>query len=373
MRVDIRGSHRAGGAAALFAPAVVLLVLLRAAGGISIAQPPPAFAATVAALSEKGGYFDTDNLISNERSYLQVIPDLRRQGIRGGAYVGVGPDQNFSYIGAVRPAVAYIIDVRRDNLLLHLLFKALFDISDTRVEDLANLLGQPLPPAVNGWRQAPIDRLVAYLEKTPLRRDATPERTKRIERAIRGTGVVLTNEDMSTIAAFHRRFIDEGLRLRFNSTGRPPQAHYPTYRDLLLETDSAGAPANYLASEASFQFLKSMHAGDRIVPVVGDLSGPSALQAIGRDIAERGEKLSAFYVSNVEFYLFGLGTYPRFVSNLRGMPRTKTAVLIRSVFGRYSPAGRPGDASTSHLQGVGDLIGGFDEGRYRSYGSLVAR
>ena len=373
MRVDIRAAGRAGGLAGLLACAAVFLTLMRAGGTASIAQPASTFAASVAALSEKGGYFDTDNLISNERSYLQVVPDLRRRGVRGGAYIGVGPDQNFSYIAEVRPSVAYIIDVRRDNLLLHLLFKALFEISETRIEYLGNLLGRPMPPAINGWRQAPIDRLVAYFDRTAENRDLASTRSKRIEDAIRRTGVPLTTEEMATIATFHRRFVDEGLWLRFNSTGRPPQSYYPTYRDLLLETDAAGAQTNYLASEESFQFLKAMHGSHRIIPVVGDVSGPSALQAVGRDIAARGEKLSAFYVSNVEFYLFGQGSYPRFLTNLRGIPRGKTAVLIRSVFGRYSRTGRPGDASTSQLQQVEDLIGGFDDGRYRSYGEIAGR
>ena len=89
------------------------------------------FAAEVAALSEPAGYFDTDNLISNERSYLEVIPDLKKRGVRGGVYIGVGPDQNFSYIAAIRPDVVYIVDVRRDNLLLHLLFKAIFTLART--------------------------------------------------------------------------------------------------------------------------------------------------------------------------------------------------------------------------------------------------
>ena len=50
--------------------------------GSTSAQSRPTFAASVANLSEPGGYFDTDNLISNERSYLQVIPDLRRRSVR---------------------------------------------------------------------------------------------------------------------------------------------------------------------------------------------------------------------------------------------------------------------------------------------------
>src|SRR5687767_3684764 len=259
-------------------------------GPVALSQSATTFAASIANLSEPAGYFDTDNLISNERSYLQVIPDLRRLSVRGGAYIGVGPDQNFSYISAVRPAIAFIIDVRRDNLLLHLLFKALFELSENRMEYLAQLTGRPLPPAPNGWRAAPIDRVVDYFDKTPLSTAAIDARKRRIEEAIRRTGVRLTPEDFATIAAFHRRFIDDGLSLRFNSAGRPPQAYYPTYRDLLLETDSGGAQANYLASEDAYQFLKSLQAHDRIVPVVGDISGPSALQAVGRALTARGER-----------------------------------------------------------------------------------
>src|SRR6187401_1759365 len=99
-------------------------------------QAPSPFATQIAALSEPAGYFDTDNLISNERSYLQVVQDLHKRQVHGGAYIGVGPDQNFSYIAEIRPSIAYMVDVRRDNLLLHLLFKALFAASRTRIEYL---------------------------------------------------------------------------------------------------------------------------------------------------------------------------------------------------------------------------------------------
>ena len=99
-----------------------------------VTKTATSFAALIDRLSEPGGDFGGDNLISNEQSYLQVMPALEGRHVTGGAYVGVGPDQNFSYIAQVRPAVAFIIDIRRDNLLLHLLFKALFAISPTRVE-----------------------------------------------------------------------------------------------------------------------------------------------------------------------------------------------------------------------------------------------
>ena len=108
---------------------------------------PPSFASLVDRLSERPGYFDTDNLISNERSYLHVATELRGLAGRGrSVYLGVGPDQNFSYIAHVRPSLAILIDIRRDNLLLHLLFKALFAEARTRAAYLAMLTGRAHDP-----------------------------------------------------------------------------------------------------------------------------------------------------------------------------------------------------------------------------------
>ena len=65
-------------------------------------------------LSEPAGYFPSENVVSNETSYLHVLDAMRRLGVKGGAYIGVGPDQNFSYIAAIRPEVAFMFDIRRD-------------------------------------------------------------------------------------------------------------------------------------------------------------------------------------------------------------------------------------------------------------------
>src|SRR5579859_3489960 len=110
-------------------PAVSVYNLIASAGPSIAAPPESSFAHLVESLSEPGGYFDSDNIITNEMSYLKVLDILRAHDIHGGAYVGVGPDQNFSYIAATRPSIAFVIDIRRDNLLEHLLFKALFAAS----------------------------------------------------------------------------------------------------------------------------------------------------------------------------------------------------------------------------------------------------
>ena len=335
------------------------------------AQTASKFATQIAALSEPEGYFDTDNLISNEASYLQVLPDLRRGNVHGGAYIGVGPDQNFTYIAEVRPSIAFIIDIRRDNLLLHLLFKVLFELSPTRVAYLAQLLGRPIPSGLDDWRRATIERLETYIDRTgPSGIDAL---RSRVDQAIRRTGVPLSAEDFRTIDRFHRRFIADGLSLRFQSTGRPPQNYYPTYRQLLSDVDSSGRPGNYLASEDAFQFVKNLEGRDLVIPVVGDISGPSALAAIGRLIGRRQERLSAFYVSNVEFYLFGQGRFPRFIANLGRIPHGAGAVVIRSVFGRFVYGGRPGDGSVSRTQPIDDLLNGAAAGRIQQYADLVSR
>jgi hypothetical protein len=355
--------------------AVTAIALAGASAVARRGQGSTPFAGQVASLSEPPGYFDTDNLISNERSYLQVLPELRQRDVRGGAYVGVGPDQNFTYIAEVRPSVAFIVDVRRDNLLLHLLFKALFSLSRTRVEYLAQLTGRQVPSEIETWRRASVDRIVAYVDAVVAAPDpaAVDALRRRVDEAIARVGVPLSADDRGTIDRFHRRFIGDGLSLRFESTGRPPQSYYPTYRDLLRETDAAGRQANYLASEDAFQFVKGLEERDLVIPVVGDLSGPSAIAAIGRALDGRHERLSAFYVSNVEFYLFSEGSYPRFIANLGRLPRTTNSVLIRSIFGRYAATSRPGDASASRLAPVEELLREYAAGHVRSYSDIVSR
>ena len=353
---------------------VLASVLSASPPGALRAQSASPFAAQIASLSEPAGYFDTDNLISNERSYLQVLPELRRRAVRGGAYIGVGPDQNFTYIADVRPSIAFIVDVRRDNLLLHLLFKALFALSRTRVEYLAHLTGRPIPPDLDAWRTRPIDRLIAYIDGAASTPAGVEALRRRVDETIARTGVPLSSGDSATIDRFHRRFIADGLSLKFQSLGRAPQEYYPTYRDLLRDVDESGRQGNYLALEDAFQFVKGLEARDLIVPVVGDLAGPSAVAAIGNVLGARRERLSAFYVSNVEFYLFRQGAFARFAANLGRLPRTANSVIIRSIFDRYAPGQfRPGDASVSRLDAVDDLLREYTAGRIRHYADIASR
>src|SRR3954470_17748507 len=66
----------------------------------------------VTEFSEPGGTFRSDNLVSNELSYDHVIPSLQPRLQPMSAYVGVGPDQNFTYIAAFKPPISFIVDIR---------------------------------------------------------------------------------------------------------------------------------------------------------------------------------------------------------------------------------------------------------------------
>ena len=257
---------------------------------------------------------------------------------------------------------------------MHLLFKALFAEAHTRVDYLAMLTGREMVPMDSGWERSSIEAIVKYVDGAkPLSAKAASMAQSRLTLGILASGVPLTPQDRQTILAFHQRFISAGLSLQFNSTGRAPQYDYPTYRDLILEVDRKGVRQSFLASEDDFQFVKSMHAKDLIVPIVGDLAGNGALAAVAKFLTATNRQVSAIYTSNVEFYLFQYGTFPRFVANLGRLPHQPGSLIIRSVFpsGRAPVAMSPGYNSASLTQPIQVLLDGYAQGRYRQYGELV--
>jgi hypothetical protein len=355
-----------------------LLVILLLPVAISAPRPVKdhkAFAALSSRLSEQGGYFDSDNLISNETSYLHVLGKLRELGVSNGVYIGVGPDQNFTYISKIRPRMAIIIDIRRDNLLQHLLFKSLFERSRNRIEYLCNFFGKPFPKT-KGWEQRPVNEIIEYIDGTASDPKLFEKSLKNVKQDVQKYGMALSQTDIDTIAKIYNAFFSAGLDIRYSSYHRPPRSIYPTYRDLLLERDLSGQLQNYFNSEDDFQFLKRLEDQDLIVPVVGDLSGPQALKAIGKYVTEMKERVSAFYVSNIEFYLQRQGTFDKFVENLKQLPIDNRSLMIRSYFNYYAPPHPQAEAnhfSTQLLQRIEDLIKQCGSGECESYNDIVTK
>ena len=216
------------------------------------------------------------------------------------------------------------------NLLLHLLFEALFTSAQNRMgHQPADRTAGPRRSRDVAGRKPATDR--GAHRRGPAAPGADARLDRQLHDIIAGFGLPLTPADFSTIRRFHHSFVDAGLSLKFESRGRPPRSAYPTLRDLLLATDRAGRSWNYLASERDFQFVRSLQTQDLVIPVVGDLGGQHALAAIADLLVARGDRLSAFYISNVETYLYG-DKSSQFVKNVNRLPRDAHSVIIRSIF-----------------------------------------
>jgi hypothetical protein len=338
-----------------------LLALQVLAFTSSTAPPRQAteFSRLVARLSEGGGFFDSDNLVSNETSYLHVLPAFKSVGVKGGAYVGVGPEQSFSYIAEIRPQIALQIDIRRDNLLLHLLFKAMFESAANRMEYLCLLYGRPAPSDPDQWTERSLEEILLYFDLTPADSAVHATTHTSLMALVVGYGVPLNDLDRQTVRRFHDEFAGAGLNLRYTSLGRPSRPGYPSQRDLYLATDLTGRAVSYLSSEERWGVVRDLERRNKVVPVVGDLSGTVAMKAIAAYLREIGLTVSALYASNVEMYLFRQGTFPRFVENVRALPAGPTSVIIRSSFGRgwrgdggSAPLPLPGHLSTQVMQAI---------------------
>jgi hypothetical protein len=330
-------------------------------------EPVPELGQLIESLSEPGGYFDSDNLISNETSYAQVVDDLQPSG---GVYIGVGPEQNFTYIGRLRPRWAFIVDIRRQNMLQHLLYNAILWQARTPFEYLCWLFSRPVTPDDEPPTTASIEEVVVALESLAPSQSVFESNLQavfeHIETRLRFR---LGTRDRRRVRAIYSAFLKGQLGIRFRTHGRPPMPYHPDFRSLLMARDPAGGEGNFLASPEDYGYVRRLAMEGRLVPVVGDFAGSRALRAVGEFVRERGETVSAFYVSNVEFYLLRAGGFHQYVENVRSLPLRDDSLFIRAYFdyGLAHPAGMPGHRSTTILQQIPRFLALYDSGAYHSY------
>jgi hypothetical protein len=332
-------------------------------------------------LSEQDGFFRSENLVSNEHTYQYVIPALQVTTGPGGVYLGVAPDQNFTYMAAVRPHMAFILDIRRGNLLQHLMYKALFELSSDRAEFVSRLFSKPRPAGL-GTKSTVLDIFSAYARvatsEVHYRRNLSAMRTH----LLRTRRLPLTDEDWTHLESIYFQFFWEGPALRYSSSpnfgGRglgSGGSRFPTWEEMIVQTDWEGVHRSYLATEENFRFIKGLQQKNLIVPVVGNFSGPKALRAIGRYVRERGSVVSAYYVSNVEQYLFQDGLFEAFGRNVRTLPVDDRSTFIRSVSQRFGYPGQMAwsDGRASALYPIRQFVRDFELGLLRTYSDVNAR
>ena len=399
--------------------AAALRSLLLGACVLVGAAPPPAGAQAVAAspspalslparladstywrlmreLSEPGGWFRSENLVSNETSLQWVIPELARRVRPGGVYLGVAPDQNFTYITALQPSIAFIVDIRHQNAMQHLMYKALVEMSASRAEFLARLFSRaPLGGVDTASSAAQLFDAVVALPADSVRHrqnlQAVLDRLTRVHR------FELSESERASLACVYGAFFQQGPDLTYSHSSECQDTtvsafmgaggafrggfRMPTYRAMLTESDSAGVNWSYLGSEQRYRTLRAMQERNLIVPLTGDFAGPKALRAVGAWVAAHGARVTTFYVSNVEQYLYQQGDAARrFYENVATLPIDSTSTFVRSFSGgRFigfdtgltlkpqSPAGR----SLQLVSSIRETLQAFADGRLASWMDVI--
>jgi hypothetical protein len=283
------------------------------------------FSGLMNTLSEPPGVFAlSDNLVSNEPHYADTIQFMRATG---GAYIGVGPEQNFSYMVALRPRIAFILDIRRENLALHLLYKAVFELSSDRVEFVSMLFSRPRPADLEP--RATVDEIFDRYDRVAPSAAQFTANTARIRTHLLSTrGLTPSDADLQWIDLAFGAFYTSGPAIDYYGANKV-DAVRPSYRDLMTAKDFGRRPRSFLASEAAFRFVKDLQARNLIVPVVGDVAGPTAMRRIGAYVSDHRDRVRAVYGSNVGVYLTSQQTIA-FCRNLAALPATTLTWFIDS-------------------------------------------
>jgi hypothetical protein len=326
----------------------------------------------VTASSEADGFFQSDNLVSNELTMQHIIPELVKSRAPGGVYLGVGPDQNFTYIAAMQPKVAFIVDIRRLAVLQHLMYKALFELSPHRSDFVSMLFSRPKPRGVPD-EVSPMQLLEAFY---PVAADSTMywRNLKTLKEHLTKThGFDLSADDLAGIDYVFTSFYLGGPDISYNyGGGFGRNRGMPSFADLMVATDAAGLNRGFLSNEEQYDVVRQLQVRNLIIPVVGDFAGPKALRAVGEFLKANGAVVSAIYTSNVEQYLFRDQHKPRlYYDNVATLPLDSASTFVRAVFNLGYTGGGNGARSITMLQSVQDLLKEFRAGRVQAYLDVV--
>jgi hypothetical protein len=344
-----------------------------------------AFWGLVSDFSEAGGRFPSDNFASNELAIQYILPELANGRKAGGAYLGVGPEQNFTYIAALKPKIAFIVDIRRQNLIEHLMYKALFEISANRVDFLSRLFSRPAPTGLA--KNAGVTALFeAFHDIDPDQALLEQNAAAIKDRLMKQHQFKLTPDDENALLYILRAFFVGGPNLGYPGpqtvrAGVPRLL--PTFEELMVDTDQNGRQQSFLATDENFQTLQGFEKNNLIVPIVGDFAGSTALRSVGEYLRKHNTNISAFYLSNVEQYLFMPSSpgvpnedWKAFYKNVATLPLDAKSVFIRPLISTpdgysSSPQFRTGYHFDTLLFSIRDLVAAFNAGAIATYYDVI--
>ena len=369
-------------------PLLVTMLATLFGTAATIAQPKPAaapplslpeklsapeFVRLIREFSEEGGEFHSDNLVSNETSYLHIVGKLKELGATGGAYIGVGPEQNFTYIAKTRPRIAFIIDLRRLAVVQHLLYKAIFQLSPSRAEFLSHLLSAPLVKGKAPAATASINELVQYFSTTAADENLYAANLAELRKLIqKDYQFAFTEQENQGLEYVLNSFKTDGLSISYQLNNGFRGMYFPTLKEIITQTDLQGKQGGFLASDDDYNYVRNLHLKNLIVPITGNFAGNKAFAAVGDYLRKHGLVVNTIYCSNVEQYLFEYQVFDGFAANVKKLPTNEQSLFIRTLSSRgRHPARVTGHMFTSLLQRVAVFLKDYGAGEYTYYQKLV--
>jgi hypothetical protein len=323
--------------------------------------------------SEPNGPYPYENYVGNEVMLQRVIPAARKQIKPGGVYIGVGPEQNFTYALALEAKMAFVVDIRRQNMLELLLYKAMFEMTDNRADFVSKLFSRKRPPNLDA--KTNVTAMFDAYRTVQADEKYQQENIRAIKSVLAKHGFTLSDEDLQTIERVHAVFYRAGpaIDYTFEATQLPPRppAGFPSFERMMIATDGdCGSPClasyslppapgrnwSFLATEENFQYVRTMQRRNLLIPLVGDFAGPGTIRRIGQYLKEHSASVSAFYASNVEYYLDDRQQQD-FYANVLTLPTDSSSVFLRFISGTGSvmPWWNSSIGNTSVVSRISDL------------------
>jgi len=359
---------------ALLALILIGPILARPADTIPNQLSNDAFWHMIENFSEDGGYFRFQ-FMSNEREFTTVVPELKKTVTPGGVYFGVGPEQNFTYIAAVKPKLAFIFDIRRENMIEHLIYKSLFETSMNRVEFVSKLFSRKPVRLVN--ERSTVRALFDAFNDASPDRQLFAQNLKALKQQLTARRFQLSAKDLTDIDEIYAIVFENGPGSDYANGFGGFRGGGSNYAAMMTATDDHGQAWSYLATEENFQYVRDMERRNLIVPLVGDFAGKKALRAAGDYVREHDAAVAMFYTSNVEQYLFQQSDdWRKFYANASTLPVNAAGVFLRSSHYLYDPPARRVRqfAGTNYVMlrcGIADLAKAFNSGSVRDYEDVI--
>jgi hypothetical protein len=220
--------------------------------------------------------FNTAYIFSNEWFHYAYMPYLKH---RGGAYVGVGSDQGFTFIAAARSEIAWLIDYDPTVVRINKIHRTFIEASPTRAGFLEL------------WHWTHKKRATKMLER-------------RFGKRSKDARAVL-----STYNWARKKLVWYFNRVK--ETGKKRTHHW-------------------LHTKQSYRYVRQMMLAKRVRIIRGNLLADRTLVGIGKAARELEIPVRVLYLSNAEEYW----RYPQqFRVNMRSLPVDKHSVVLRT---RYS-------------------------------------